>query len=60
MGSWFSRSKNNNNPPPKKPAASQINESDVVKSKLKIAREKVNNYAKAKNNDIAHIEKQIK
>lgn len=33
---------------------------DVVKSKLKISRDKVNNMVKAKNSDIAHINNKIK
>ena len=43
-----------------KPAASQVKEVDIVKSKLKIAKDKINNYAKAKNKDIEHIDEEIK
>jgi hypothetical protein len=61
MGSLFS--KKNKEPAPsvtKSKAQQQVQNVDVVKSKLKISRDKVNNIVKAKNLDIERIEGKIK
>lgn len=63
MGSFFSRKKNNENnkqPVAKSKAQEQVQNVDVVKSKLKISRDKVNNMVKAKNADIMQINGKIK
>lgn len=61
MGSLFS--KKSKEPEPsvtKSKAQQQVQNVDVVKSKLKISRDKVNNIVKAKNLDIERIEGKIK
>ena len=64
MGSLFS-SKKKKQPDEKSSqlqseAKEQVYEVDIVKSKLKISRDKINTMLKAKNADIATIDAQIK
>lgn len=61
MGSLFG--KKEKSPPPqvtKSKAQEQVQNVDVVKSKLKISRDKVNNIVKAKNLDIERVDAKIK
>lgn len=58
MGSFFSRKPKE--PVAKSKAQQQVHNVDVVKSKLKISRDKVNNIVKAKNADLSQINNKIK
>lgn len=62
MGGWFSKPKEpkSTQEPTKSKAQQQISEADIVKSKIKISRDRVNNIVKAKNNDISKIDEKIK
>lgn len=63
MGSLFSKSEKKKEKKPdvtKSKAQEQVHNVDVVKSKLKISRDKVNNIVKAKNLDIEKVEAKIK
>ena len=64
MGGLFSFTKNKDNkknqPVTKSKAQQQVYEADIVKAKLKIARDRVKNMIKSKNNDISKIDEQIK
>lgn len=58
MGGWFSKPPNKE--PTKSKAQQQVSEADIVKSKIKLSRDRVNNIVKAKNNDISKIDEKIK
>ena len=62
MGSFFVKSKKKDPPAQvtKSKAQQQVQNVDVVKSKLKISRDKVNNIIKAKNVDIGRVDVKIK
>lgn len=60
MGFVFSKEKKQKQKPVKKPnPQDQVQNVDVVKSKLKVARDRVNNIIKSKNADIQKINQQI-
>lgn len=61
MGGWFSKNKNKQKENvTKSKAQEQVYEVDIVKAKLKIARDRVKTMIKAKNNDIDKINEQLK
>ena len=60
MGSLFGKGKKNEEKGDNKKNQSQIQEVDIVKSKLKIAKDKINNFSKAKSKEINQIDEEIK
>lgn len=63
MGSLFSKDSNKKSKKQevtKSKAQQQVHNVDVVKSKLKISRDKVNNIIKAKNLDVERVDAKIK